>query len=79
MTLTIDRTEFRPGRGDEQPTPPPAASEPPDGSVNAERWLEVMYGIRPNSSLRRTFVPMTDRHAAGVVDWLRTMWGITSE
>jgi hypothetical protein len=66
MTLTIDRTEFRPERADQQPT-------------SIERWVEVMYGTRPDRVLRRTFVPMTSRHPAGVVDWLRTMWGLTGE
>jgi hypothetical protein len=48
-------------------------------SPSMERWLEVMYGIRPNAAVRRTFVPMSYQHDAGVVDWLRTMWGVTAE
>ena len=66
MTLTIDRTEFGPERADQQTT-------------SIERWVEVMYGTRPDSVLRRTFVPMISRQPAGVVDWLRTMWGLTGE
>lgn len=66
MTLTIDRTEFRPEGADQQ-------------AAGIERWVEVMYGTRPDGVLRRTFVPMTSRYPAGVVDWLRTMWGLTGE
>ncbi len=56
---------------------PPAVKEhtvtrPP----TAERWLEVMYGIRPDARLRARFVPITHHYEGDVAKWLETMWGI---
>lgn len=51
-------------------------SEVAEESLNVERWLDVMHGIRPGTSLRATFVPIAYEHSGDVAEWLETMWGI---
>jgi hypothetical protein len=46
------------------------------GPVTVERWLHVMYGIRPDAVLRARFVPITHRYEGGEAEWLERMWGI---
>lgn len=46
------------------------------GPPTVERWLEVMYGIRPDAALRARFVPITHRYEGDAAKWLETMWGI---
>lgn len=68
MSLTIDPVDLRFDVATEQPTAGAAPS--------VERWLEAMYGIRPEAKVRRTFVPMNRSPTAGVADWLHRMWGL---
>jgi hypothetical protein len=72
MKLTIDRTDFRSGRCQEQSTSPSTHR----GSPSVDGWLSAMYGVRPQVDSRRTSSPMTDRHVPGIADWLRSMWGL---
>ena len=50
---------------------------PDQAPPTVERWLDVMYGIRPNRAVRATFAPITCRYAGGIAEWLGRMWGIS--
>ncbi|MGH8972133.1 MAG: hypothetical protein ACRD0C_02890 [Acidimicrobiia bacterium] len=74
MSLTIDSTDRR---SDPSPEHPKTVERQPDeASPTVERWLDVMYGIRPNPAVRATFAPITSRYAGGIAEWLGRMWGI---
>jgi hypothetical protein len=74
MSLTIDRRELGSDALVEQQTAP---ERPDEAAAGVERWLEVMYGIRPDAAVRATFVPMTDRCSARIADWLSRLWGLS--
>jgi hypothetical protein len=61
MSLTIDRTIDR---------------TDVTSTSGVEQWLEVMYGIRANATVRATFVPVNHDYPAGIANWLRVMWGL---
>lgn len=74
MSLTIDTQDLFSESVDDVP---PALDEfTLTGTPTVERWLEVMYGIRPDARLRARFVPITHYYEGDVAKWLETMWGI---
>jgi hypothetical protein len=76
MSLTIQPVDLRSGDATAHPPAETRPSDPAAGPPGAERWLEVMYGIRPGVSSRRTSAATTYRHAPTVADWLHRMWGL---
>lgn len=76
MSLTIQPVDLRSDSATARPTPETRPFEPAAGPPSAERWLEILYGIRPGESSRRTSVPMTYSHAPAAAEWLHRMWGL---
>lgn len=74
MSLTIDTVELYSESASD--VTPAAGASPVAGPPTAERWLEVMYGIRPDARLRARFVPITHQYEGGEAEWLWRMWGI---
>jgi hypothetical protein len=77
MTLTIDSTDLRSDPSAEQSTT--GEARPGQASPTVERWLDVMYGIRPNPAVRAAFAPITSRYADGIAEWLDRMWGLPGD
>lgn len=75
MTLTIQPVDLHSDGATEQPPAETRPSHPAAAPPGVERWLEVMYGIRPGACSGRTSVPMTYRPAPPVAGWLHRMWG----
>ena len=74
MSLTIATIDQR--RTPYPDEPPMPEERRGELQPSVERWLQVMYGIRPNPTVRATFVPMTHPYAGGVAEWLEALWGI---
>jgi len=74
MSLTIATPELHSEAA--RDVPPPVEEMTDAARPTVERWLEVMYGIRPHAGLRARFVPITHHHEGDVAQWLETMWGI---
>lgn len=74
MSLTIDTHELHSAPAHD--ASPAVDEHTATGPPTVERWLEVMYGIRPNAGLRAKFVPITHHYEGDVAKWLETMWGI---